>query len=81
MDPSGLPQTVDVPHPLTNGNHAVPSVTQPPLNQSGPGRPSATGTDCAQTGKFSCIVQLTNRRMCIYDMYFERFTHLLFRFL
>ncbi|KAM7406316.1 hypothetical protein PAMP_000701 [Pampus punctatissimus] len=42
-DPIGLPQIVDVPHSLTNGNHAVPSITQLPLNQSGPGRPSATG--------------------------------------
>uniref|UniRef100_A0A8C4IM31 Growth regulating estrogen receptor binding 1 n=1 Tax=Dicentrarchus labrax TaxID=13489 RepID=A0A8C4IM31_DICLA len=39
----GLPQIADVPQSLTNGNHAVPSIAQPPLNQSGPGRPSATG--------------------------------------
>ncbi|XP_054471608.1 protein GREB1 [Anoplopoma fimbria] len=44
VDPIGLPQTADVPHSLTNGNQAVPSITQPPLNQSGPGRPSATGS-------------------------------------
>uniref|UniRef100_A0A4W6FV14 Growth regulating estrogen receptor binding 1 n=1 Tax=Lates calcarifer TaxID=8187 RepID=A0A4W6FV14_LATCA len=43
VDPVGLPQIADVPHSLTNGNHAVPSITQPPLNQSGPGRPLVTG--------------------------------------
>ncbi|CAK6963972.1 protein GREB1 [Scomber scombrus] len=43
VDPIGLPQITDVPHSLINGNHAVPSIAQPPLNQSGPGRPSATG--------------------------------------
>uniref|UniRef100_A0A671VCH6 Growth regulating estrogen receptor binding 1 n=1 Tax=Sparus aurata TaxID=8175 RepID=A0A671VCH6_SPAAU len=43
VDQIGLPQIADVPHSLTNGNHAVPSVTQP-QPQSGPGRPSATGT-------------------------------------
>ncbi|XP_028258212.1 protein GREB1 [Parambassis ranga] len=37
------PQIADVPHVLINGNHAVPAIAQPPLNQSGPGRPSATG--------------------------------------
>ncbi|KAF0043359.1 hypothetical protein F2P81_004696 [Scophthalmus maximus] len=44
VDPAGLPQVTDLPQTLTNGHHAVPSVTQPPLNQSGPGRPSVTGT-------------------------------------
>ncbi|XP_035008366.2 protein GREB1 [Hippoglossus stenolepis] len=44
VDPTALPQIADPPQTLTNGNHAVPSVTQPPLNQSGPGRPSVTGT-------------------------------------
>uniref|UniRef100_A0A3Q3CXP8 GREB1 N-terminal domain-containing protein n=1 Tax=Haplochromis burtoni TaxID=8153 RepID=A0A3Q3CXP8_HAPBU len=39
-------QTADVSHTLINDNQAVPSNTQPPLNQSGPGRPSATGTLC-----------------------------------
>ncbi|XP_034535215.1 protein GREB1 [Notolabrus celidotus] len=44
VDPTVVPQISDVPPSLTNGNHAVPSsITQPPLNQSGPGRPSATG--------------------------------------
>uniref|UniRef100_A0A3B4WAB6 Growth regulating estrogen receptor binding 1 n=1 Tax=Seriola lalandi dorsalis TaxID=1841481 RepID=A0A3B4WAB6_SERLL len=43
LDPTGLPQVADGPHSLTNGNHAVPSITQPPLHQSGPGRPSVTG--------------------------------------
>ncbi|KAM3626089.1 uncharacterized protein V6R79_022341 [Siganus canaliculatus] len=42
-DLTSPPQIADAPHPLTNGSHAVPSNTQPPLNQSGPGRPSATG--------------------------------------
>ncbi|XP_029353746.1 protein GREB1 [Echeneis naucrates] len=44
VDSSGLPQIADVPlpHSLTNGSCAVPSLTQPPLNQSGPGRPSGT---------------------------------------
>ncbi|XP_063333717.1 protein GREB1 [Pelmatolapia mariae] len=37
------PQTADVSHTLINDNQAVPSNTHPPLNQSGPGRPSATG--------------------------------------
>lgn len=46
VDSTSLPITSDVPPSLTNGNHAVPSsITQPPLNQSGPGRPSVTGTD------------------------------------
>uniref|UniRef100_A0A3Q2QFU9 GREB1 N-terminal domain-containing protein n=1 Tax=Fundulus heteroclitus TaxID=8078 RepID=A0A3Q2QFU9_FUNHE len=40
------PQTASVPSTLINGNHAATSsISQPPLNQSGPGRPSATGTD------------------------------------
>ncbi|XP_029982834.1 protein GREB1 [Sphaeramia orbicularis] len=43
VDPVGLPQIADTPHTLTNGSHAVPSITQPPLTQSGPGRGSATG--------------------------------------
>ena len=43
VDPTALPQTADPPQTLTNGNHAAPSITQPPLNQSGPGRPSVTG--------------------------------------
>ncbi|XP_029132994.2 protein GREB1 [Labrus bergylta] len=44
VDPPVLPQIADVPPSPANGNHAVPSaITQPPLNQSGPGRPSATG--------------------------------------
>ncbi|XP_041645948.1 protein GREB1 [Cheilinus undulatus] len=44
VDTTAPPQIADVPSSLTNGNHAVPSsTTQPPLNQSGPGRPSATG--------------------------------------
>lgn len=64
VDPTGLPQVADVPHSLTNGNHAVPSTAQPPLNQSGPGRPSATGTGC----DFSSLTQLISRRMCIYDI-------------
>ncbi|XP_051795824.1 protein GREB1 [Acanthochromis polyacanthus] len=38
------PQIADISHTLINGNHAVPPVVQPTLNQSGPGRPSATGT-------------------------------------
>lgn len=62
VDPTGLPQIADVPHSLTNGNHAVPSIAQPPLNQSGPGRPTATGTDCAD---FSSIIQLISRKKCI----------------
>ncbi|KAM4592963.1 protein GREB1 [Odontesthes bonariensis] len=37
------PQAADVPHTLINGSHAVPSTAQPPLNQAGPWRPSATG--------------------------------------
>ncbi|XP_078016797.1 protein GREB1 isoform X2 [Epinephelus lanceolatus] len=44
VDPTGLPHIADVPHSLTNGNHAVPSIAQPPLNQSGPWRPTATGS-------------------------------------
>ncbi|KAF3832454.1 hypothetical protein F7725_026119 [Dissostichus mawsoni] len=43
-DPVNLPQVADAPHPLTNGIHVAPSVAQPSLNQSGPGRPSATGS-------------------------------------
>ncbi|XP_069029884.1 protein GREB1 [Embiotoca jacksoni] len=37
------PQTAYVPSVLINDSHAVPSIAQPPLNQSGPGRPSAIG--------------------------------------
>uniref|UniRef100_A0A3Q2E344 Growth regulating estrogen receptor binding 1 n=1 Tax=Cyprinodon variegatus TaxID=28743 RepID=A0A3Q2E344_CYPVA len=38
------PQTADVPTTLINGNHTgASSISHPPLNQSGPGRPSATG--------------------------------------
>ncbi|KAM6950438.1 protein GREB1 isoform 2-T2 [Lycodopsis pacificus] len=44
VDPVALPQIADVPHQLTNGNHAAPSITQPPLNQARPGRPSAKGS-------------------------------------
>ncbi|XP_039650428.1 protein GREB1 isoform X1 [Perca fluviatilis] len=44
VDPIGLPQITDAPHSLTNGNHAVPSIAHPPLHQSRPGRPSATGS-------------------------------------
>uniref|UniRef100_A0A3Q1JAU4 Uncharacterized protein n=1 Tax=Anabas testudineus TaxID=64144 RepID=A0A3Q1JAU4_ANATE len=40
---TGLPQIADVPPSLINGNH-TPSISQPLLNQSGPGKPSATGT-------------------------------------
>ncbi|XP_038158170.1 protein GREB1 [Cyprinodon tularosa] len=37
-------QTADVPTTLINGNHTgASSISHPPLNQSGPGRPSATG--------------------------------------
>ncbi|KAI4830882.1 hypothetical protein KUCAC02_002483 [Chaenocephalus aceratus] len=43
-DPVNLPQVADAPHPLTNGIHVAPSVAQPSLNPSGPGRPSATGS-------------------------------------
>ncbi|XP_076011605.1 protein GREB1 [Genypterus blacodes] len=43
VDPISLPHTADVPPSLINGSHAAPAITQPPLNQSGPGRPSATG--------------------------------------
>ncbi|XP_071400513.1 protein GREB1 [Centroberyx affinis] len=43
VDPIGPPHMADVPPSLTNGSHAVPPVTQPPLNHSGPGRPSALG--------------------------------------
>ncbi|XP_033931630.1 protein GREB1 isoform X1 [Pseudochaenichthys georgianus] len=43
-DPVNLPQVADAPHPLTNGIHVAPSVAQPSINQSGPGRPSATGS-------------------------------------
>ncbi|XP_031702701.1 protein GREB1 isoform X2 [Anarrhichthys ocellatus] len=44
VDPVALPQIADVSHSLTNDNHAAPSITQPPLNQSRPGRPSAKGS-------------------------------------
>ncbi|XP_013880480.1 protein GREB1 isoform X2 [Austrofundulus limnaeus] len=37
------PQAAEVLHTLSNGSHAVPSVSQPPLNQSVPGRSTATG--------------------------------------
>uniref|UniRef100_A0A3B5BGM7 Growth regulating estrogen receptor binding 1 n=1 Tax=Stegastes partitus TaxID=144197 RepID=A0A3B5BGM7_9TELE len=37
------PQIADISHTLVNGNHAVPSIVQPPSSQSGPGKPSATG--------------------------------------
>ncbi|KAK5624201.1 hypothetical protein CRENBAI_000019 [Crenichthys baileyi] len=38
------PQTADFPNTLINGNHApASSISQPPLNQSGPGRPLGTG--------------------------------------
>uniref|UniRef100_A0A3P8RZ11 Growth regulating estrogen receptor binding 1 n=1 Tax=Amphiprion percula TaxID=161767 RepID=A0A3P8RZ11_AMPPE len=37
------PQIADISNTLINGNHAVPPIVQPTLNQSGPGRPSATG--------------------------------------
>ncbi|MEQ2270743.1 hypothetical protein XENORESO_011147 [Xenotaenia resolanae] len=38
------PQTADIPNTLINGNHAAASsISQPPLNQSGPGRPLGTG--------------------------------------
>ncbi|XP_014892841.1 protein GREB1 isoform X3 [Poecilia latipinna] len=38
------PQTADAPTTLINGNHtAASSIAQPPLSQSGPGRPSVTG--------------------------------------
>uniref|UniRef100_A0A8C6KAW2 Growth regulating estrogen receptor binding 1 n=1 Tax=Nothobranchius furzeri TaxID=105023 RepID=A0A8C6KAW2_NOTFU len=37
------PQAADIPHMVINGSHAVPSISRPSLNQSGPGRPSATG--------------------------------------
>ncbi|XP_058486038.1 protein GREB1 isoform X1 [Solea solea] len=43
VDPAGLPQIADLPQSLPNGNHAVPSITQPPPNQSGPGRTSVIG--------------------------------------
>lgn len=46
--PHAEPQTADVPHMLINGNHAVSSTVQPRLGQSGPGRPSAAGTDSPQ---------------------------------
>lgn len=59
MDPGGLPQITDVPHSLRNGDHAVSSIAQPPLNQSGPGRPSVTGTVChAHSNDFSSVIKL-----------------------
>lgn len=59
MDPVGLPQITDVPHSLRNGDHSVSSIAQPPLNQSGPGRPSFTGTVCpAHTNDASSVVKL-----------------------
>ncbi|XP_057707848.1 protein GREB1 [Corythoichthys intestinalis] len=41
---NGLPQISDTSHSLTNGIHATSSVMQPVTNHSGPGRPSATGS-------------------------------------
>ncbi|XP_077568947.1 protein GREB1 [Stigmatopora nigra] len=41
---NGIPQISDTPNPLTNGIHATSSTAQPVINHSGPGRPSATGS-------------------------------------
>ncbi|XP_068609614.1 protein GREB1 [Brachionichthys hirsutus] len=43
VDPVGLPQKAEVPHPNATGSHAIPPTAQPAVSQSGPGRPSATG--------------------------------------
>lgn len=37
------PQVTEAPHSLTNGNHAVSSFPQPPLNHSGAAKPTASG--------------------------------------
>ncbi|XP_061820315.1 protein GREB1 isoform X4 [Nerophis lumbriciformis] len=41
---NGLPQIADTPHPLTNGQNAIPPIPQPAMNHSGPGRSTTTGT-------------------------------------